>query len=81
MGVMSVRIDDNKRKLLKVIASIEGKTIGAVISELVDGYIRNNKKSLNLLSEKPEIRNLMALSEISFDEWDNEADEIYNDLY
>jgi len=80
MGVMSVRIDDNKRKLLKVIASIEGKTIGAVISELVDEYISNNKKRLNLLSEKPEIRNLMALSEISFDEWDNEEDEIYNDL-
>lgn len=80
MGVIRVRIDDNKRILLKVIASIEGKTIGAVISELVDEYIRNNKKKLNLLSEKPEIRNLMALSEISFDEWDNEADEIYNDL-
>ena len=80
MGVIRVRIDDNKRKILKVIASIEGKTIGAVISELVDEYIRNNKKKLNLLSEKPEIRNLMALSEISFDEWDNEADEIYNDL-
>jgi len=80
MDIMSVRIDDNKRKLSKVIASIEGKTIGAVISGLVDEYIRNNKKMLNLLSEKLEIRDLLAVSEISFDEWDNEEDEIYNDL-
>lgn len=80
MGVMSIRIDDNKRKLLKVIASVEGKTIGAVISGLVDEYISNNKKKLSLISEKPEIRDIMALSEISFAEWDNEEDEIYNNL-
>ncbi len=80
MAVMSVRIDDKKRKLLKVIASIEGKPIGAIISELIDDYVSKNKKKLNLLSESAEIKEIMALSEMSFSDLDNEEDEIYNDL-
>ena len=80
MGVMSVRIDDNKRRVLKVIASLEGKTMGGIISELVDDYIRKNKKKINLISEKSDLKEIMALSENSFMEWDNEEDEIYNTL-
>jgi predicted transcriptional regulator len=80
MAVMSIRIDDKKRKLLKVIASIEGKPIGAIISELIDDYVSKNKKKLSLLSESAEIKEIMALSKISFSDWDNEEDEIYNDL-
>ena len=32
------------------------------------------------LSEKEELREIMKISEDSFAEWDNEDDEIYNDL-
>ena len=80
MSVMSVRIDDNKRRILKVIASLEGKTMGGVISELIDDYIRKNKKKISLISEKTDLKEIMALSETSFLEWDNDEDEIYNDL-
>ncbi len=80
MGVMSVRIDDNKRRVLKVIASLEGKTMGGIISELIDDYIRKNKMKVRLISEKANLKEIMALSETSFMEWDNEEDEIYNDL-
>ncbi|MBL7067419.1 MAG: hypothetical protein ISS29_06120 [Candidatus Marinimicrobia bacterium] len=80
MSVMSVRIDDQKRRALKVIASLEGKTIGGVISELIDDYIRKNKKNIRQISEKSGLREIMMLSENSFMEWDNEEDEIYNDL-
>ena len=80
MSVMSVRIDDNKRRVLKVIASLEGKTMGGVISELIDDYIRKNKKKISLISEKSNLKEIMALSETSFMEWDNDEDEIYNDL-
>jgi len=80
MSVMSVRIDDNKRRVLKVIASLEGKTMGGVISELIDDYIRRNKKKIGLISEKSNLKEIMALSETSFMEWDNDEDEIYNDL-
>ncbi|NQT64606.1 MAG: hypothetical protein HQ554_00290 [FCB group bacterium] len=80
MSVMSVRIDDKKRRALKVIASLEGKTIGGVISELIDDYIRKNKMNIRQISEKSGLREIMMLSENSFMEWDNEEDEIYNDL-
>ncbi len=80
MSVMSVRIDDNKRRILKVIASLEGKTMGGIISELIDDYIRKNKKKISLISEKTDLKEIMALSETSFLEWDNDEDEIYNDL-
>ncbi len=80
MGVMSIRIDENKRKTLKVIASIEGKPMGKIVSDLIDEYIKNNKEKLRELSEKENLKEIMKLSENSFAEWDNEEDEIYNNL-
>ncbi len=73
MGVMSFRIDDKKRKAIKVIASLERKTISGIVGELSEGYIQ----------EKTALRResgIMKLSESSFMEWDNEEDEIYNNL-
>ncbi len=80
MSVMSVRIADDKRHALKVIASIEGKTMGNIISELIDEYIRINRTRINQIAEKSDLKDIMALSESSFMEWDNDEDEIYNDL-
>ena len=80
MGIMSIRIDDKKRKALKVIASIEGKTMGGMVSELIEDYIIKNKKRIAKLSQKAELKELMTLSEISFAEWDNKDDEIYDKL-
>ena len=80
MGVMSIRIDDSKRKLLKVIASIEDKTMGGIVTELIDEYIKRNKEKIIDLSEKENLNNIMKLSEASFTEWNNEEDEIYNNL-
>ena len=73
MGVMSIRINDSKRKAIKAIASLEGKTISAVIEELIDGYIQDKKYLPGALE-------IMKLSESSFMEWDNREDELYNDL-
>ena len=80
MSVMSIRIDDNKRSLLKIIASVEGKTMGGIVSELIENYINNNKDKLKGFSAKENLTEIMKLSEASFVEWDNEDDEIYNDL-
>ena len=77
---MSIRVDDNKRKILKVIASIEGKTMGNIISELIENYIKKNKGKIIELSAKNNLSEIMKMSEKSFQEWDNEEDEIYNDL-
>jgi predicted transcriptional regulator len=80
MSVMSIRIDDNKRKVLKVIASLEGKTMGGIVGELIDDYIKRNKEKIIELSEKENLNEIMKLSEASFMEWDNTEDEIYNNL-
>ncbi len=80
MSVMSIRIDDNKRKALKVIASIEGRSMGGIVSELVENYIKQNKEKIKELSEKENPNEIMKMSEKSFMEWDNEEDEIYNEL-
>ena len=80
MSIMSIRIDDNKRKALKVIASIEGKTMGGIVSDLIENYIIENKEKITRLSEKESLNEIMSLSEKSFMEWDNDEDEIYNKL-
>jgi len=80
MSVMSIRIDDNKRKALKVISSIEGKSMGNIVSELIEDYIKRNIEKIKELSEKENLTEIMNMSEKSFMEWDNEEDEIYNEL-
>jgi hypothetical protein len=77
---MSIRIDDTKRKALKVIASIEGKSMGGIVSELIDDYIKQNKENMKELAEKENLNEIMKMSEKSFTEWDNKDDEIHNEL-
>ncbi len=80
MSVMSIRIDAGKRRNLKVIASIEGKTMGGIVSGLIEDYIDHNKDKIASLAEKENLNAVMGLSEKSFMEWDNEEDEIYDSL-
>lgn len=80
MSVMSVRINDEKRKVLKIIASIEGKTISGIVSSLIEQYVDENKNKLKKIAEKEHLDEIMKLSEPSFMEWDNKEDEIYDKL-
>ena len=80
MSIMSIRIDDTKRKALKVIASIEGKSMGGIVSELIEEYIAENKEKVKKISEKENLNEILKMSEKSFMEWDNGEDEIYNKL-
>ena len=80
MGAISIRIDEKKRKILETIALFNGKTISGVVGDLIEEYVKGNRDKITNLSEKVELKNLMKLSEKSFDEWDNEEDEIYNYL-
>lgn len=77
MSVMSIRIDDEKRKKLKAIASIQGKTMSSIVESLIDDYI---KEYVNESEHKSELKSIMKVSEPSFEEWDNDEDEIYDDL-
>ena len=80
MSIMSIRINTEKKKALKVIATIEGKTMGGIVSELIEHYIQKNKAKLQRLSKKDNLYEIMKMSEPSFMEWDNDEDEIYNEL-
>ena len=80
MSVMSIRINDEKRKLFKVLASVEGETISAVVSKLIDGYIEEKKGNIIKLLEADEMKAFTKISEPSFKEWDSDEDEIYNDM-
>ncbi len=46
MSDMSNRIDEHKRKVLKLIASIEGKTMSGIVSELIEHYINQHTDSM-----------------------------------
>jgi len=77
MSVMSVRVDDEKRKKLKVIATLEGRTMSGIIEELIDRYVQEYREEKK---EQDELSELMKVSEPTFSEWDNDEDEVYNDL-
>ena len=53
MGTATVRIPEQKRDILKVIASIEKREMKQILSELIDEYIDRHKETLEILS-KPE---------------------------
>lgn len=53
MPTATVRIPEDKRDVLKIIASVEKKEIKEILSELIDEYIERHRETLNLLS-RPE---------------------------
>lgn len=77
MSVMSIRVDDDKKRKLKAIASIQGKTMSSIVENLIDDYIaefyEKNKES-------EELKTIMKVSEPSFNEWENDEDDVYDNL-
>ncbi|MCK5512841.1 MAG: hypothetical protein KAI96_08515 [Thermodesulfovibrionia bacterium] len=53
MSTATVRIPEEKRDTLKIIASIEKKEIREILSELIDEYIERHRETLELFS-RPE---------------------------
>jgi predicted CopG family antitoxin len=53
MSTATVRIPEDKRDVLKIIASVEKKEIKDILSELIDEYVERHKETLDLLS-RPE---------------------------
>ncbi len=78
MPVATIKIDQKKRSRLKSIATKNGKTVDALVDELLQDFIKKQSKAKE--SEKRELRAIMKLSEKSFNEWDNEEDAVYDRL-
>ena len=50
MSTVTVRIPEEKRDELKIIASIERRNIKEILTELIDDYIERHRETLELLS-------------------------------
>lgn len=53
MGSATVRIPEEKRDVLRIVAAIEGTEMKEILSELIDEYVERHRETLDLLS-KPE---------------------------
>jgi predicted transcriptional regulator len=53
VSTVTVRIPEDKRDELKVIASLERRNIKEVLTELIDDYVDRHRETLELLS-RPE---------------------------
>jgi predicted transcriptional regulator len=51
MGTTTVRIPEDRRDILKIIASVEKRDIKDILSELIDEYIARHQETLDLLSK------------------------------
>ena len=80
MSVMSIRIDDGRRKLLKAVASLEGRSMSEVVAQLIDEYTERRAKQLAHDDSSGELQSLMKVSEAAFSEWDNAEDTVYDNL-
>ncbi len=80
MSILSIRIKDEKRRLLKIISAVEDKTIGFLIESWIDDYVKSHKEQYKSVLSENELQGIMSISEPAFSEWDNDEDEVYNDL-
>jgi predicted CopG family antitoxin len=56
MATATVRIPENQRDILKVIATVEKREMKDILSELIDEYIERHKETLDLLSRPEWVR-------------------------
>jgi len=77
MSVMSIRIDEKKKKKLKAIASLKGETMSSILEVLIDDYL---SRFYQEDEQAEELKAMMKVSEPSFEEWDNDEDRIFDDL-
>ncbi len=50
MATATVRVPEEKRDVLKVIASLEKREMKEILTELIDEYIARHRETMNLLS-------------------------------
>lgn len=50
MATTTVRIDEEHRDTLKIIASVEKRDMKELLSELIDDYIERHKETLEILA-------------------------------
>lgn len=69
---LTIEIEDKLQSSLETMAFENGKKIDQFVADIIDDYIDRS------FVGKKERSHMMALSEGSFDEWDNEEDAVYD---
>ncbi len=59
MATATVRIPEEKRDLLRIIASIEKTEMKEILSDLIDEYIERHQETLDLLSKPDWVETIM----------------------
>jgi len=62
MAAATIRIPEDKKKVLKAIASLENRKLEEIIVELIDEYIERHKETLDLLALPGLYENLIKSS-------------------
>lgn len=60
METATIRIPEEKKNLLKAVASLENRKMNDVVNELIDEYIESRKETLELLAIPGFYRRLQA---------------------
>jgi predicted DNA-binding protein len=50
METATIRIPENKKNLLKAVASLENRTMNDIVVDLIDSYIERRKESAEIMS-------------------------------
>jgi predicted transcriptional regulator len=60
MATTTVRIPEDKRDMLKILASIEKRDMQTILSDLIDEYLERNKETLEILSNPQWVDTIQA---------------------
>ena len=60
METATIRISEEKRNLLKAVASLENRKMNDVVAEMIDEYVESRKETLELLAIPGFYRRLQA---------------------
>jgi len=60
MSTATIRIPEEKRDILKIIASIEKREMKEILSELIDEYTARHQETLDLLSQPEWVEMIQA---------------------
>jgi PHD/YefM family antitoxin component YafN of YafNO toxin-antitoxin module len=62
METATIRIPEEKKNLLKAVASLENRKMNDIIIDLIDGYIESRRETMELLAIPGFLRNIRAAS-------------------
>jgi plasmid stability protein len=77
MAALKITLDDKLQTALKARAKRDGKTVNALIAELIDAYV---KRAAGTKGRKSAEDDFVRLPPASFSDWDSDDDGAFDSL-